>query len=515
MVYRAKKRKVAGIQLVNRLDLLQFCRHLVLPHSKITRQIVTNPAACAVAKLMGQDYICIPQDANVFSVDGACFTGPTQIKWMQQLLQHNGHFSLHMDGKYKLHHGVWILLTIGTHCIKVVGETSVTSLCTTFVPLVYLFCKNHESTGACAMLSHAVNVVAVRCFGRKLTPGAVVSDHSAGCRAGMLAEWPETPHAQCWPHIRRKLGEGAFCSKKHPHFDVLPSHLEAIHFAQSKEMRDFLMVEVGKVWDAWPSKWSMNGFWDEYCVAPWDNWSIGLFDCMLCTPSQQAHESWHKQILQSRIPGMFKGSTEHVMHVALPKLVKMDAALLPDKLLFEVPSIPSRMLKKAVFYTHHKATHFHIKVDDDGEDDPVYTFYLLSAKRPSPSTHKKVDSLLVARYDALLMGYRPRGLTKLDSFMDVARALHVVQYASDTPRKATPCQYNPCELVCSCKACRHVGICSHILAVNHWLDEIDVQHLAGNVRGEKRQRGGFNKGVRPALVQEKSKGKKKQMRQLK
>ena len=212
---------------------------------------------------------------------------------------------------------------------------------------------------------------------------------------------------------------------------------------------------------------------------------------------------------------MFKGSTEHVMHVALPKLVKMDAALLPDKLLFEVPSIPSRMLKKAVFYTHHKATHFHIKVDDDGEDDPVYTFYLLSAKRPSPSTHKKGDSLLVARYDALLMGYRPRGLTKLDSFMDVARALHVVQYASDTPRKATPCQYNPCELVCSSKAWRHVGICSHILAVNHWLDEIDVQHLAGNVRGEKRQRGGFNKGVRPALVQEKTKGKKKQMRQLK
>ena len=98
MVYRAKKRRVAGIQLVDRLDLLHFCRHLVLPHTAITRQIVTNPAASAVAKLMGQDYICIPQDANVFSVDGACFTGPTQIKWMQQLLQLDGHFSLHMDG---------------------------------------------------------------------------------------------------------------------------------------------------------------------------------------------------------------------------------------------------------------------------------------------------------------------------------------------------------------------------------------------------------------------------------
>jgi hypothetical protein len=147
MVYRAKKQRVAGIQLTNRLDLLQLCRRLLLPPPIIARQIVTNPTARAVATLMGQDYICIPQDANVFSVDGACFTGPTQIKWMQQLLELDGQFSLHMDGKYKLHHGVWILLTIGTHCIKVVGETSVTSLCTTFVPLVYLFCKNHESTG--------------------------------------------------------------------------------------------------------------------------------------------------------------------------------------------------------------------------------------------------------------------------------------------------------------------------------------------------------------------------------
>ena len=66
-------------------------------------------------------------------------------------------------------------------------------------------------------------------------------------------------------------------------------------------------------------------------VAPWDNWSLGLFDCMLCKTSQQTHESWHKQLMQTRIPDMFKGSTEHVIHVAIPKLVKMDASLLPDK----------------------------------------------------------------------------------------------------------------------------------------------------------------------------------------
>ena len=183
------------------------------------------------------------------------------------------------------------------------------------------------------MLSSAVDLLAVKYFGKKLQPGALMSDHSDGCRSGMLNVWPSVPHGQCWPHIRRKFGEGAFCSKKHPHFDIIPSHLEAIHFAQSEEMRDFFIQEIGAVWDSWGEKWNLQSFWNEYCVDPWANWSIGLFDCMLCTPSQQAQESWHRQILQSRIPGMFKGSTEHVMQVALPKLVRMDAALLPDELL--------------------------------------------------------------------------------------------------------------------------------------------------------------------------------------
>ena len=80
-------------------------------------------------------------------MDGACFTGPKQIDWIRQLLALKFQFVLHMDGKYKLHHGVWILLTIGTHCLKAQGESAVKSLGTTFIPLVYLFCKNHESTG--------------------------------------------------------------------------------------------------------------------------------------------------------------------------------------------------------------------------------------------------------------------------------------------------------------------------------------------------------------------------------
>lgn len=155
MVKRLKKNKVAGVQLESRHDLLQFCQHLLLPPVNVCRQLVTNPHAEAVQAVLGQDYICIPQDAATFGVDGACFTGPTQIDWIRQLLAVEFQFVLHMDGKYKLHHGVWILLTIGTHCLKAQGETAVTSLGTTFIPLVYLFCKNHESTGMLRIRSYA------------------------------------------------------------------------------------------------------------------------------------------------------------------------------------------------------------------------------------------------------------------------------------------------------------------------------------------------------------------------
>ena len=353
------------------------------------------------------------------------------------------------------------------------------------------------------MLSQALQTVAMRCFGQALEPGALMSDHSDGCRAGMLSVWKQVPHGQCWPHIARKFGEGAFCSKKHPHFDSIKIHLEAIHLCQSAEMRDFLVLEIGKVWDSWGSKLNLQSFWNEYLVGPWDNWSVGLFDCMFCTPSQQAQESWHKQILQSRIPGMFKGSTEHVMHVALPKLVALDAALIADNLLFEVPGVPKAMLKKAKWYATRKATHLHMAKDGD-----TFFFYLLSASSP---TWKKIDSLLVSRYSSLLNGERPKGLTRLDSFIELEKSMHFLMFEVDAEgRKAPEAALNPGGLVCSCKGFRHVGICSHCIVVNHWLGEIDVFYLDGSICPNKRTKGGFNKGYRPALEQEKPAPKKKQ-----
>ena len=88
---------------------------------------------------------------------------------------------------------------------------------------------------------------------------------------------------------------------------------------------------------------------------------------------------------------MFKGSTEHVMKIALPQLVTMDAALIADRLVFSIPGVPDKMYEKAKYYILNKEKHLHIMTYGQGADN-TFTFFLLSA---SCEHFKKIDELLV------------------------------------------------------------------------------------------------------------------------
>lgn len=76
----------------------------------------------------------------------------------------------------------------------------------------------------------------------------------------------------------------------------------------------------------------------------------------------------HKQLLKTRIPGMFKDSTEHVMHVALPKLVRMDDAHIQEKLLFDLAGTSKAMLEKARCYSKQQLERMCVEVNEgEGE----------------------------------------------------------------------------------------------------------------------------------------------------
>ena len=86
--------------------------------------------------------------------------------------------------RHKLHHGEWILMTIGTHHLR--WDQKNLRLSTSFVPLVYLFCKQHETEGACLMLARGLEALAFKYYptdaeGKaiKLVPGACMADHCA------------------------------------------------------------------------------------------------------------------------------------------------------------------------------------------------------------------------------------------------------------------------------------------------------------------------------------------------
>lgn len=119
------------------------------------------------------------------------------------------------------------------------------------------------------MLAKALDAMAYHCSGGPLVPGACITDHSDGERGGFAATWPKAYHAQCWPHISRKMWAGTLgktyrrnkqwetlddqdknneeqsnrrkdvlhLPKDHPHFTQIIMHLSCLHRCQSEKMR--------------------------------------------------------------------------------------------------------------------------------------------------------------------------------------------------------------------------------------------------------------------------------------
>ena len=485
-----KKQKTAGLIIKKLMELQSYVHPLIMP-----------PTADALVEFKRSDasLMHIPLD-DIYAVEGAVFTGKQQVEWIGQLVKRPYQFVIHGDGKYKLHHGDWILLTLGVHVLAY--DANHRRLTTRFVPLVYLFCKQHESAGACTMLVDGVNKVALKYFDAALQPGAAISDHSDGFRVAYTTRWPKTYFGQCWPHLIRKFHEGEYCSKTWDHFDEAADHLGNIHLAATVEMRDLLMREYGALWDSW-GKGTLRTLWNSYCIPPWDNWSLGLFDCMLATPSQQAEESWHKMLNTSKIPGMFRGSTEYVFKETLPKLVQMDGIDLPTVLNFDVPCVPPAIIEKAIWYVNHQETHVHAFRSDEGD----YGYYVLA----KDSCFSKITKRLIEMYQkAAVHGERDSRVKHVyhdtePDLGDVCTALHLVCEAQE-PWGVPRCEYNLAELDCvACKGFKGHGICSHVVAVNHILQKVNLRRANMTIGKSANTRPGHNTAkAKPALLRNRS-----------
>ena len=488
---RCKRQKVVRVQIKCLLEMKQHLLPLTMPSS--LDMIVRSDGSGALAEAVSSSKVIYIPMEDVYQVEGACLTGPMQIQWMGQLAKMPRSFALHTDSKFKLHHGEWVLTTIGTHYLR--WDAHHHTLSTSFVPLVYLLCKQHESVGACTMLMKALDSTTLKYYGVKLEPGAVLADHCEGIRQGYLAVWPDSFFGQCWPHITRKWREGEYASKTWAHFEEVAPQLESIHLAHTAPMRDLLMAQYGLLWDKWGSQ--MNKFWNSHCVTPWDVWSIGLFDAMLTTPSQQPQESWHKQLATTKIPGQLRGSTEMFFARTLPELIRSDARDIPSVLQFGVPAVPKAMVKKALWYVDHRDTH--VKVVDPGDgEEPFY--YIL--RKDNKTGLKQITKRLLEMYVRAEHGEKDARIKDLEHLADVCASVHVVR-VQDPKWPVPKCDLNPLELDCvSCKGFKGHGICSHVLCLNHMLRSVNLRRELlemGKSRMHK-SGGGNRKAPIPALT---------------
>ena len=98
-----KRAQLAGVQVTSLVQLKHLCLDMPMPKTLSLRSDVTHSLVTTVSERTGM--LHIPVDGLPFDVEGAVFSGKTQLKWIKQLVKLPYKFVLHADGKYKMHHG--------------------------------------------------------------------------------------------------------------------------------------------------------------------------------------------------------------------------------------------------------------------------------------------------------------------------------------------------------------------------------------------------------------------------
>jgi len=150
------------------------------------------------------------------------------------------------------------------------------------------------------------------------------------------------------------------------------------------------------------------------------------------------------------------------------------------------------MMEKAMWYVNHQRTHIQISRDVDGG----FLYYFLREDNPLKIT--KISAHYIKQYDKLCLGHLPAN-TSFYHMVDICFSFHQVVSVIE-PWGVPACSMNPAQFDCpTCKGFKSYGICSHVLAINHILEQIDVGHQLKALH-QKTRKGGNRKQTRPAMV---------------
>ena len=162
-----------------------------------------------------------------------------------------------------------------------------------------------------------------------------------------------------------------------------------------------------------------------------------------------------------------------------------------------MPGVPKAVLEKALWYVQHRTSHIQIAKEPDGS----FIYYVL--RKDNGVGLKKIGKIALQQYVDACNGKMASHLKTFEQFAHVCLSMHFLRYADDDDG-VPKCEWNPANLSCpTCKGFRNWGICSHVIAINHILDKIDLAEELKELGNGPRKKGGYSSGVRPALVKEK------------
>ena len=407
----------------------------------------------------------VPFDCNQFkSVEAIVLTMHVQINWIGILLGLGFNFCLHMDGKYKLHHGDWMLITFGTHSIHLAKKDK--RIHHTFRPLVYVWTKQQESTDVIWLGLVCCNMIAQRFYQKSFSPSVGVADHGPGIAGGWAKMWPGRKLLGCYPHISWHMSHGKLLPKSHPLFDEASEAIRVMHLAETEGMWRVLVQALARKWG--DDDEDINKMWNSIFVAPYDNWYLGYdTSTPLTYPSNQVEENWHNHGVMQALSRELGASTERLLQVSLPKILRLDAAKKADKLTFSIQRewLPTAMYHKAAKNLTDPFKYVKVVDNPDIADGVGARWYYVLSQ--SQTKYSSITDTLIAQYEGLRKGFRPvHTAGKYERCVEIMQALHKVEECVDGDPRVVPNPTNPCNLMCNiCKAFAMLGTCSHVLTV--------------------------------------------------
>ena len=111
---------------------------------------------------------------------------------------------------------------------------------------------------------------------------------------------------------------------------------------------------------------------------------------------------------------------------------------------------------------------------------PTFKFHVMwmedsctTSSEDNPLKITKTSAHYIKQYDKLCLGHLPAN-TSFYHMVDICFSFHQVVSVIE-PWGVPACSMNPAQFDCpTCKGFKSYGICSHVLAINHILEQIDV-----------------------------------------